>query len=91
MELQTLKRHFQTHCASDTGMATHLLNFSHSVFVFKLCVSWEKYAPSLCTATQILIALTISIWKFYLQVNHNSHFSATHEFSVTIRSQNEKV
>lgn len=79
MELQTLKRQFQTHSASDTGMATHLLNFPFSVFVFKLCVSWEKYAPSLCTATQISIVLTISIWKFYLQVHQKSHYSYTRD------------
>lgn len=41
MEVQTLKRHFQTHSASDTGMTTHSLNFPHSVqdiIMFKLCL-----------------------------------------------------
>lgn len=44
MELQTLKRHFQTHSTSDTGMTTHSLNFS-TVFIFKLRLFLRRTMP----------------------------------------------
>lgn len=82
MEVQTLKRHFQTHSASDTGMTTHSFNFPHSVqdiIMFKLCLFLGGTMPKSLYHHSDLYSVNLSIWKFYLKVHHQSRFCHTHD------------
>lgn len=77
IELQILKRHFQTHSASDTSMTTHSLNFPHSVFNIQIMsnyVSQGNYVRS-WAATQISIVSTLIrvFINLEIQLKVNTH------------------